>query len=73
MLDNPWSQRVQNILSKRREVHPYSPTVMLVKEDAPDAMLRMAFLAQLTDDRSPDGNQPSLTQWLGVVREKVTQ
>ena len=72
-LENAWSQRLHNIISKRREIYPYSPTVILVKEDSPDAMLRMSFLAQLTDDRSPDGQQPSLAQWLGVVREKASQ
>ncbi len=69
VLDNPWSQRLSNILSKRQSMHAYPPVTILVKEDA-DAALKFSFLFHLIEDRSPD-SQPSYPQWLNHIREKA--
>lgn len=68
-LENPWSQRLGNILSKRRATRAYAPTTYLVKEDCPDPGLKMMFLGQLVEDRTMDG-QLSFAQWLNIIREK---
>lgn len=61
------------ILGKRRQLasSPYTPVTVVVKEDS-DAALKVAFLSQLIEDRSIDGQGQSYTQWLGVLREKST-
>lgn len=69
-LENPWSQRLHNILAKRRAQQPYQPVMYLVKEDSPDSALKFMFLGMLVEDRAVEGGQPSYTQWLNMVREK---
>lgn len=69
-LENPWSQRLHNILAKRRSKQPYQPAMYLVKEDTPDNSLKFMFLNMLVEDRAVEGGQLSYTQWLNMVREK---
>jgi protein transport protein SEC24 len=69
-LENPWSQRLHNILAKRRSRQPYPPIIYLVKEDAQDPVLKMMFLSMLVEDRAVEGSQMSYTQWINMIREK---
>jgi len=71
-LENPWSQRLHNILGKRWQDHVYPPTIYLVKEEGQDVGLKFLFLAQLVDDRAVEGQQLSYAQWLNQVREKAS-
>ncbi|KAK4053239.1 COPII subunit [Microbotryomycetes sp. JL221] len=70
VLDNAFSQRVNAIIGKVREMRrgPYYPHLYVVKEDG-DAALRQWALSLLIEDRID--NLPSYTQWLGQLKDKV--
>ncbi|RUS18929.1 hypothetical protein BC937DRAFT_88161 [Endogone sp. FLAS-F59071] len=69
-LDNPFSQRVNLIVGKVREMRrgPYYPHLYLVKEDGEPA-LRLWFLSHLIEDRTD--TVMSYYQWLGHLKDKV--
>ncbi|KAF8524356.1 protein transporter SEC24 [Hysterangium stoloniferum] len=70
LLDNPFSQRVNAIIAKTREMRrgPYWPHLYVVKEDG-EAPLRLWALSGLIMDRAEQ--MPSYQQYLGQVRDKV--
>ncbi|KZV95863.1 putative ER to Golgi transport-related protein [Exidia glandulosa HHB12029] len=70
ILDNPFSQRVNAIIGKIREMRrgPYYPALFIVKEDGEPPM-RLWALSALIQDR---GDQtPSYQQWLGQLKDKL--
>jgi hypothetical protein len=70
VLDNPFSQRVNAIIGKVREMRrgPYWPNLYIVKEDG-DAAMRMWALSMLIEDRAEP--LPSYNQWLSIIKDKV--
>lgn len=72
LLDNPWSQRLNNIMSKRRSMQAYQPSITLIKdEEQSGAQLKLAFMNQLIEDRTME-SQISYVQWINTIREKVS-
>ena len=71
MLDNSFSQRINAIVGKLREMRrsPYWPHLYVVKEDGEPA-LRMWALSCLIEDRT-DG-LPSYREYLETLRNKVS-
>ncbi|EJD51234.1 hypothetical protein AURDEDRAFT_111848 [Auricularia subglabra TFB-10046 SS5] len=70
VLDNEFSQRVNAIVGKVREMRrgPFYPALFVVKEDGEPPM-RLWALSALIQDR---GDQtPSYQQWLGQLKDKV--
>ncbi|RUS25633.1 hypothetical protein BC938DRAFT_471857 [Jimgerdemannia flammicorona] len=69
-LDNSFSQRVNLIIGKIREMRrgPYYPVLYLVKEDGEPA-LRLWFLSHLIEDRTD--TVMSYYQWLGHLKDRV--
>ena len=70
VLDNPFSERVNAVVGKVREMRrgPYYPALFVVKDDG-DPPMRLWALSALIQDR---GDQtPSYQQWLGQLKEKV--
>ncbi|KAG8957755.1 COPII subunit [Tulasnella sp. 419] len=70
VLDNPFSQRVNAVISKTREMRrgPYRAHLYVVKEDGEPA-LRLWALSSLIQDRSEQ--TPSYAQYLTQLKEKV--
>ncbi|KAL1704200.1 Sec23/Sec24 trunk domain-containing protein [Schizophyllum commune] len=70
LLDNPFSQRINAIIQKTREMRrgPYYPHLYVVKEDGEPA-LRLWALSMLIQDRADV--LPSYSQFLTSIREKV--
>jgi protein transport protein SEC24 len=70
MLDNPFSQRVNAIVAKAREMRhgPYHPHLYVVKEDG-EPPLRLWVLSLLIQDRTDV--LPSYQQFLGQLKDKV--
>ncbi|WWD01693.1 protein transporter SEC24 [Kwoniella sp. B9012] len=70
LLDNPFSQRVNNIIAKTRELRRgvYRPHVYVVKSDAEPA-LRSWALSLLIEDRMD--HMSSYAQYLTTVKNKV--
>ncbi|WWC69712.1 protein transporter SEC24 [Kwoniella pini CBS 10737] len=71
LLDNPFSQRVNNIIAKTRELRRgvYRPHVYVVKSDAEPA-LRSWALSLLVEDRMD--HMSSYAQYLTTVKSKVS-
>jgi protein transport protein SEC24 len=69
-LDNQFSQRVNAIIGKVREMRrgPYWPHLYIVKEDG-EAPMRMWALSLLIEDRTE--SIPSYNQWLSILKDKV--
>lgn len=70
LLENPFSQRVNAIIAKIREMRrgPYWPHLYVVKEDT-DPALRLWALSALIMDRTEQ--LPSYQQFLGQIKDKV--
>ena len=70
VLDNPFSQRVNAIIAKTREMRrgPYWPHLYIVKEDGEPA-LRLWALSCLVQDRSDV--LPSYQQFISQLKDKV--
>ncbi|KAG9029729.1 COPII subunit [Tulasnella sp. JGI-2019a] len=70
LLDNNFSQRINAVISKTREMRrgPYWPHIYVVKEDGEPA-LRLWALSSLIQDRSEQ--TPSYPQYLSQLKEKV--
>ena len=70
LLDNSFSQRINAIIQKTREMRrgPYYPHLYVVKEDGEPA-LRLWALSMLIQDRADV--LPSYSQFLTSIREKV--
>ncbi|KAF7325716.1 Protein transporter SEC24 [Mycena kentingensis (nom. inval.)] len=70
LLDNPFSQRVNAIIQKTREMRRgvYYPHLYVVKEDG-EAPLRLWALSALIQDRADV--LPSYQQFINTVKEKV--
>jgi len=70
VLDNPFSQRVNAIIAKVREMRrgPYRPYLYVVKEDG-EPPLRLWALSSLIQDRADQ--LPSYTQYLTQLKDKV--
>jgi len=70
VLDNPFSERINAIISKTREMRrgPYWPHLYVVKEDG-EPPLRLWALSSLIMDRAEQ--MPSYQQYLGQVKDKV--
>ncbi|KZT34780.1 hypothetical protein SISSUDRAFT_1065043 [Sistotremastrum suecicum HHB10207 ss-3] len=70
LLDNPFSQRVNAIISKIREMRrgPYWPHLYVVKEDG-EPPLRLWALSNLIQDRADQ--LPSYQQYINTVKEKI--
>ncbi|PVF93867.1 hypothetical protein CPB86DRAFT_876799 [Serendipita vermifera] len=70
ILENDFSQRINNIIAKTREMRrgPYWPHLYLVKEDGEPA-LRQWALSALIQDRGD--YTPSYQQYLNTLRDKV--
>ena len=70
VLENTFSQRVNAIIAKTREMRrgPYWPHLYVVKEDG-EAPLRLWALSSLIMDRSEQ--MPSYQQYIGQVKDKV--
>ncbi|THU98128.1 hypothetical protein K435DRAFT_965084 [Dendrothele bispora CBS 962.96] len=70
ILENPFSQRVNAIVQKTREMRrgPYYPHLYVVKEDG-EAPLRLWALSALVQDRADV--LPSYQQFVGSLKEKV--
>ena len=70
LLDNPFSQRVNAIIAKTREMRrgPYRPHLFVVKEDG-EPSLRLWALSTLIEDRFDVS--PSYQQFLGTLKDKV--
>ncbi|ODN85852.1 protein transporter SEC24 [Cryptococcus wingfieldii CBS 7118] len=71
LLDNPFSERINNIIHKTREMRrgPYRPGVYVVKQDAEPA-LRAWALSALVEDRVD--RMGSYAQFLTGVKGKVS-
>jgi protein transport protein SEC24 len=69
-LDNSFSQRVNAIIGKTREMRrsPYRPHVFVVKDDGEPA-LRAWALSELVEDKFD--RSPSYSQFVSTLREKV--
>jgi protein transport protein SEC24 len=69
-LDNPFSQRVNAVIAKTREVRrgPYWPHLYLVREDGEPA-LRLWALSALIHDRADQA--PSYQQYVNMLRDQV--
>ncbi|KAJ3487805.1 hypothetical protein NLI96_g3293 [Meripilus lineatus] len=69
-LDNPFSQRVNAVIQKTREMRrgPYYPHLYIVKEDGEPA-LRLWALSCLIQDRADV--LPSYQQFIGQLKDKV--
>jgi protein transport protein SEC24 len=71
LLENPWSQRLCNILGKLRSLHANHPVVHLIKDDS-DISMKNRFLQFLIEDKTvADPSQPSYIAWLSTLRDKV--
>jgi protein transport protein SEC24 len=70
LLDNPFSQRVNAIIAKTREMRrgPYYPHLYVVKEDG-EPPLRLWALSSLIQDRSDQS--PSYPQYLTQLKDRV--
>ena len=70
LLDNPFSQRVNAVIQKTREMRHgvYYAPVYIVKEDG-DAPLRLWALSGLIQDRADV--LPSYQQFIGQIKDKV--
>ena len=70
VLDNPFSQRVNAIIAKTREMRrgPYWPHLYIVKEDG-EPPLRLWALSCLIQDRADV--LPSYQQFISQLRDKV--
>ena len=70
LLDNPFSQRVNGVIAKTRELRrgPYWPHLYLVREDGEPA-LRLWALSALIHDRADQA--PSYQQYVNMLRDKV--
>jgi len=70
VLDNPFSQRVNAIIQKTREMRrgPYYPHLYVVKEDG-EAALRLWALSCLIQDRADV--LPSYQQFISQLKDKV--
>lgn len=70
VLDNPFSQRVNAIVQKTREMRrgPYWPHLYIVKEDG-EPPLRLWALSCLIQDRADV--LPSYQQFIGQLKDKV--
>ncbi|KDQ09348.1 hypothetical protein BOTBODRAFT_179058 [Botryobasidium botryosum FD-172 SS1] len=70
ILDNPFSERVNAIIAKVREMRrgPYRPCLYVVKEDG-EPPLRLWALSSLIQDRADQ--LPSYTQYLTQLKDKV--
>jgi len=70
LLDNPFSQRINAIVAKTREMRrgPYWSHLYVVKEDG-DPALRLWALSSLIMDRAEQ--LPSYQQYLGQLKDKV--
>lgn len=71
VLDNDFSQRINNVIAKTREMRrgPYWPHLYLVKEDG-EPSLRQWALSTLIQDRGD--YTPSYQQYLNTLRDKVS-
>ncbi|KAF6764239.1 CPII coat sec24 protein [Ephemerocybe angulata] len=71
VLDNPFSERINAIIQKIREMRrgPYYPHLYIVKEDG-EPPLRLWALSALIQDRADV--LPSYQQFLSTLREKVS-
>lgn len=71
LLDNVFSQRVNAVINKTREMRrgPYWPHLYIVKEDG-EAAMRLWALSLLVQDRGAE-NLPSYPQFLTNLKEKV--
>jgi protein transport protein SEC24 len=69
-LDNVFSQRVNAIIGKTREMRRgvYYPHLYIVKEDG-DPSLRLWFLSHIIEDRTD--TVMSYQQWLAHLKDKV--
>jgi protein transport protein SEC24 len=70
LLDNPFSQRINGVIAKTRELRrgPYWPHLYLVREDGEPA-LRLWALSALIHDRADQA--PSYQQYVNMLRDKV--
>lgn len=70
LLDNPFSQRVNAIVAKIREMRrgPYWPHLYVVKEDG-EPPLRLWALSCLIQDRADV--MPSYQQFINQLKDKV--
>lgn len=70
VLDNPFSQRVNAIIQKTRELRrgPYYPHLYVVKEDG-EAPLRLWALSALIQDRAE--MLPSYQQFITNIKDRV--
>ncbi|KAK4704518.1 protein transport protein SEC24, partial [Phenoliferia sp. Uapishka_3] len=70
VLENPFSQRINAIVGKVREMRrgPYYPHLYVVKEDG-EPSLRQWALSLLIEDRMD--SLPSYNQWIGQLKDKV--
>jgi protein transport protein SEC24 len=70
VLDNPFSQRVNAIIGKTREMrrNPYWPHLYVVKADAEPALRNWA-LSMLIEDRVD--RSASYGQFLSLIKDKV--
>lgn len=70
LLDNPFSQRVNAIIAKTREMRrgAYRPYLYVVKEDG-EPPLRLWALSALIQDRADQA--PSYAQYLTQLKDKV--
>ncbi|KAI0261673.1 protein transporter SEC24 [Gloeopeniophorella convolvens] len=70
LLDNPFSQRVNAVIQKTREMRhgPYHPHLYIVKEDG-EPPLRLWALSGLIQDRADV--LPSYQQFIGQLKDKV--
>ncbi|KAG8918184.1 COPII subunit [Tulasnella sp. 417] len=71
LLENSFSQRVNAVINKTREMRrgPYWPHLYIVKEDG-EAAMRLWALSMLVQDRGAE-NLPSYPQFLTSLKEKV--
>jgi len=71
VLDNPFSERINAIIQKIREMRrgPYYPHLYIVKEDG-EPPLRLWALSALIQDRSD--LMPSYQQFLQMLKEKAS-
>ena len=71
LLENPFSQRVNAVIAKTREMRigVYYPHLYVVKEDG-EPPLRLWALSNLVQDRFEQ--LPSYQQFLNTLKEKVS-
>ena len=70
VLDNPFSKKIYNIVSKIKEIRGINSFVILVKEDC-EPRFKYTFLSMLIEDKSD--THPSYTQWIQMLKEKVAK